>query len=96
MVGACQKMEIDHTGNAKGIYFKVVDSDDWLDVDTLTQTMDILEQLDSEGGVDLLVTNYVYDNIAPDLNHVMNYKNVFPRKKICNFLLQAKSQICGI
>ncbi|MCD8216895.1 MAG: glycosyltransferase [Clostridiales bacterium] len=67
---------------ARGLYFKVVDSDDWLDEKALAQAMALLEQLEAEGGVDLLVTNYVYDNIDPSLNHVMKYGNVFEQKKI--------------
>ena len=31
--------------NASGMYYKVVDSDDWLDVDALRRVMDKLEQL---------------------------------------------------
>ncbi|MCD8232375.1 MAG: glycosyltransferase family 2 protein [Clostridiales bacterium] len=67
---------------ARGLYFKVVDSDDWLDEDALAQTLALLEQLEAEGGVDLLVTNYVYDNINPSLNHVISYRNVFTQEKI--------------
>lgn len=43
---------------ARGLYFKVVDSDDWLDEEALAQMMALLEHLETDGGVDLLVTNY--------------------------------------
>jgi len=67
---------------ARGAYFKVVDSDDWLDEEALAQTMALLEQLEKEGGVDLLVTNYVYDNTDASLTRAIKYKNVFPQGKI--------------
>jgi len=67
---------------ARGLYFKVVDSDDWLDKEALTRTMDLLEHLEPEGGVDLLVTNYVYDNTDPSLTHAIRYTNIFPQGKV--------------
>ncbi|MCD8110883.1 MAG: glycosyltransferase family 2 protein [Clostridiales bacterium] len=65
---------------ARGFYFKVVDSDDWLDEEALHRTMDLLEKLEPQGGVDLLVTNYVYDNTDPGLTKTIHYRNVFPQE----------------
>ncbi|MCD7981160.1 MAG: glycosyltransferase family 2 protein [Clostridiales bacterium] len=67
---------------ARGFYFKVVDSDDWLDEEALSRTMKLLEDLEPQGGVDLLVTNYVYDNTDPSLTSSISYKNVFPEDRI--------------
>ena len=44
---------------ATGRYFKVVDSDDWLDETALQKVLDKLDALETTGGVDLMVCNYV-------------------------------------
>ena len=44
--------------NAKGLYYKVLDSDDWLDRDALLRVMDQLRQMVKEGNmVDMIQTN---------------------------------------
>lgn len=70
---------------ARGFYFKVVDSDDWLDEDGLRRVMRLLEDLEPQGGVDLFVTNYVYDNTDPRLTKHIHYKNVFPQERVCSW-----------
>ncbi len=67
---------------ARGFYFKVVDSDDWLDEDALKRMVKLLEELEPQGGIDLLVTNYVYDNTDPSLTKSISYKNVFPQEHV--------------
>mgnify|MGYP000701074461 CR=1 FL=1 len=48
--------------NAKGLYYKVLDSDDWLDRDALLRVMDQLRQMVKEGNmVDMFLANYVYE-----------------------------------
>ena len=68
---------------ARGLYYKVVDSDDWADVDALHK---ILEQLRAfaqmEKPVDLLVCNYVYEHMEDNTRKVMKYTNVFPRGRV--------------
>lgn len=68
--------------NARGSYFKVVDSDDWLDTQALTAVMDRLETAQAEGGLDMMVCNYVYEYDDPSENNTIRYANVFPRDKI--------------
>lgn len=63
--------------HASGKYFKTVDSDDWLS-DDITAFLDTLEALDSEGGVDLFVTNYYYDHADGKRNHSVTFKNALP------------------
>ena len=63
---------------AKGRYFKVVDSDDWLDEKALQQVLDKLDALDKNGGVDLMVCNYVYTHADPKDNTTIRFGNVFP------------------
>lgn len=67
---------------AAGTYFKVVDSDDWLSAD-LPAVLDKLESLEAEGGVDMLVTNYVYTHDDPTLDHTINYRRPFRRGRAC-------------
>ncbi|MDR3602046.1 MAG: glycosyltransferase family 2 protein [Desulfosporosinus sp.] len=64
---------------ATGTYFKVVDSDDWLDI---PDYMSVLSLLRSIGSVDLLITNYVYEYSYNGKHKVMQYRNVFPQNKV--------------
>ena len=65
--------------NARGLYYKVVDSDDWLDVDALAAVMAKLREFSAmPAPVDLLIANYVYEHVEDNTRKVMGYKNVFP------------------
>jgi len=67
--------------HAKGKYFKVVDSDDWLSKD-FKYYLDELEKCDSANGADLIVTNYYYEHADNVGNKAIQYNNVFTDKKI--------------
>jgi glycosyltransferase involved in cell wall biosynthesis len=67
---------------AGGEYFKVVDSDDWLDPDALAKVLDRLESLESDGGVDLMVCNYVYEHENHSILDAIRYANVFPENRV--------------
>ncbi|MEY8230879.1 glycosyltransferase family 2 protein [Oscillospiraceae bacterium 50-16] len=65
--------------NARGIYYKVVDSDDWLDVPALRKVLDKLRQfVRDQKPVDMMVSNYVYEHAEDNTRRVMHYRNVFP------------------
>lgn len=65
--------------NATGLYFKVVDSDDWLDVPSLRKVIEKLREFStSSQPVDLFITNYVYEHVQYNSPKVMAYTNVFP------------------
>ena len=69
--------------NARGIYYKVVDSDDWADVDALHKVIEQLRAFSQmEKPVDLLVCNYVYEHVEDNTRKVMKYTNVFPRGRV--------------
>ncbi len=71
--------------NATGIYYKVVDSDDWLDTDILKEVLCRIETLVKEGTlVDMFVSNYVYEH-PEGPGHVMKYDNVFPKERVCTW-----------
>ncbi len=64
---------------ACGLYFKVVDSDDWLDEGAMAPVMDYLrEQHDRPAPTDLVVTNYVYEKIHENTRTVMDHRNTYP------------------
>ena len=67
---------------AEGLYFKVVDSDDWVDEHALSSVLNRLKRFEKEGGVDLLVTNYVYVNSKKNKRRTIRYQNAIPRNKI--------------
>lgn len=65
---------------AEGRYFKVVDSDDWLDTDAMHEVMAYLRrQMELENATDLVIANYVYEKVHEGTRTVMRYKNVFPQ-----------------
>jgi glycosyltransferase involved in cell wall biosynthesis len=69
--------------HAQGLYYKVVDSDDWLDTEALEKVMEKLREFSRmPAPVDLLIANYVYEHVEDNTRKVMGYKNVFPMDKI--------------
>ena len=65
--------------NAQGVYYKVVDSDDWVDVDALKKVLDKLRQFQrDEKPIDMMIANYVYEHVEDNTQKVVNYRNVFP------------------
>ena len=72
--------------NARGIYYKVVDSDDWVDVDALHQVLDKLRQFTRDGKpIDLMIANYVYEHVEDNTQRAVNYRNVFPVGRVFNW-----------
>ena len=72
--------------HAEGLYFKVVDSDDWLDRDSLlTLTAKMREMVEAGKLVDLYVCNYVYEHAEDNTTFVMSYRKNFPSEQICSW-----------
>ncbi len=63
-------------GIASGKYFKVVDSDDWVDTSSLKKVVATLKKQD----VDMLIVNYVYEKEGNPKE--MGYLNVFKENEI--------------
>ena len=59
---------------ATGKYFKVVDSDDWLDAEAYQKFLNALRE--DKDDVDLYITDYVY-NIKNEKREVISYKDNF-------------------
>lgn len=68
---------------ASGRFFKVVDSDDWLDKEALEEIIRCLKK--QKDDVDLLICNYVYDHLYENKQKSVGYANVFPVNKICTW-----------
>lgn len=72
--------------HATGRYFKVVDSDDWLDQEELQKLLEKIEQWDKEDTrVDLIICNYIYDHLNEGKKKRMSYANVFRPGVICGW-----------
>ncbi len=69
--------------NAKGIYFKVLDSDDWLDKDSFLRVLQQLRSFIREGRlVDMVLANYVYEKPSVHKHKAIRYDGVFPEDKV--------------
>jgi len=69
--------------NATGVYYKVVDSDDWLDTDALAQVMQTLRGFAAgETPVDLVMCNYVYEHVADNTRHTVRYTGILPENRV--------------
>lgn len=67
--------------HATGLYYKVIDSDDWVNEDALQEVLINLRTL-SKQNLDLLVVNYVYEKVSIGKQKVMGYKGALPIDKI--------------
>ena len=60
--------------NATGLYFKVVDSDDWVDLDAYMKILKKLRELSGgEKTLDMFIANYVYEKEGAKHKKVMRY-----------------------
>lgn len=68
---------------ARGVYFKVLDSDDYFDKASLAVVLGTLSDLvRDETAPDLLITNYVYDHITDNSEKTIQYRKLFPEGRI--------------
>lgn len=66
--------------HASGLYFKVVDSDDWVDAAALDKVLDRLRHFAANHvDMDVLISNYVYDKAGARRKKVMQYRRALPR-----------------
>ena len=69
--------------NSSGKYFKVVDSDDWVDEEALRKILGLLKKFEREGQeIDMLVSNYVYEKEGASHKKCIHYRNVLPQDAI--------------
>ena len=69
--------------HATGKYFKVVDSDDWVDEEALLKVLDTIKGfVKDESEVDMVIANYVYEKVGMTHKKVIRYDNVLPENQI--------------
>ncbi len=68
---------------AKGIYFKVCDSDDYLDYDSYMKMLDALRKvITGPVTLDVMITNYIYDKEGAKKKRMMRYVGSFPEDRV--------------
>ena len=69
--------------NAQGLYFKVVDSDDWVNKEAYEKILKTLEELlRGPKTVDLFISNFVYEKQGVTRKKVMQYRHCFPQGEV--------------
>ncbi len=69
--------------NATGLYFKVVDSDDWVKEVAYRKILTTLEEFVSDSErLDLLISNFVYNKEGEERHKVMRYNRMFPIEQL--------------
>lgn len=71
---------------ASGLYYKVVDSDDWLDSPACLKLLEKIRECgcgpQREEAPDLFICNYIYDHLEEGTFREVHYRNVFPAETI--------------
>ena len=69
--------------NATGVYFKVLDSDDWFDQSSLVKVVETLKDLYNHNEmVDMMIVNYVYEKPSENKTSVIKYTNALQQNRI--------------
>lgn len=69
--------------HASGLYFKVLDSDDWLDRESLVKVLETFRKFIREGKlIDMMLFNYVYEKPSVHKHKAIRYEGVFPQERI--------------
>mgnify|MGYP001625382833 FL=1 len=67
---------------ASGLYYKVVDSDDWLDGKALKTLLDTIKRHIREGRLpDLYITDFVYEKVNEGSRYERSFRKNFPAKE---------------
>jgi len=69
--------------NATGLFFKVVDSDDWVKKSAYAKILGKLKEIVMCGEkLDLLISNYVYEKDGEKRKKVIHFRRMFPQDEI--------------
>lgn len=78
--GSAVNSGIEH---ATGLYFKVVDSDDWVNQNAYIQILSTLKELVKDGkSVDMLISNFVYEKEGEKHKRAMKYHHALPQNRV--------------
>lgn len=68
---------------AQGVYYKVVDSDDWVDEEAFQEILRTLRRfVYGNQTLDLLVSNFVYEKQGAKRKKIMNYNTALPKNQL--------------
>ena len=68
--------------NATGFFYKVVDSDDWVDAEAYQKILAFLkEAVKEEEPLDMLLSNYVYEKVGAKHKKVIQYHSILPENR---------------
>ena len=70
--------------NASGIYFKVVDSDDWVDEQSYVKVIETLKRFENNK-IDMLISNYVYEKQGAKVKKIMQYRKLIPSNQMLSW-----------
>ena len=69
--------------NATGFYFKVVDSDDWVNEEAFEEILKKLQELIAgPQTLDMLISNFVYEKQGVKRKKIMRYRKYLPQNRI--------------
>ena len=69
--------------HAEGLYYKVVDSDDWVNQSAYMQILSTLKELIKDGkSIDMLISNFVYEKEGEKHKRVMKYHHALPQNEV--------------
>lgn len=69
--------------NAQGLFFKVVDSDDWVDLEAYQKILNTLREIaGSDQTLDMLISNFVYEKEGAKHKKVMKYTSALVQDKM--------------
>lgn len=78
--GSAVNAGIEH---ATGLYYKVVDSDDWVNQSAYIQILNTLKELVRDGKtIDMLISNFVYEKEGEKRKKVMKYHHALPQNRV--------------
>lgn len=69
--------------NATGVFFKVVDSDDWVNKPAYMDILEVLRKMvREEKELDMLLSNFVYEKQGSRRKKIVSYRNMFPQDQV--------------
>ena len=69
--------------HATGLYFKVVDSDDWVNVEAYKGVLEVLGKcVRGPVTLDMMICNYVYEKVGVKKKRVMRYVHALPQERV--------------
>lgn len=68
---------------AQGIYFKNIDSDDWVDAKAVAALLDQIRHfVETNSLPDMIITNYVYEHVEDGTQRRVSYASQMPENKV--------------